>query len=69
MLRYHIFAPYALFVLEDPLKSIYMYTKILNETTLNMWYCNLEVQDRDIWRAVVNTVMNLWVPYNEGNFF
>jgi hypothetical protein len=26
-----------------------------------------QVQDRD-WRALVNTVMNLWVPYNVGNF-
>jgi hypothetical protein len=23
-------------------------------------------EDRDRWQAVVNTVMNLWVPYKEG---
>jgi hypothetical protein len=25
-------------------------------------------QDGDQWRALVNTIMNLWVPYNAGNF-
>jgi hypothetical protein len=25
-------------------------------------------QNRDQWRAIVSTVMNLWVPYNVGEF-
>jgi glucose dehydrogenase len=25
-------------------------------------------QDRDQWKSLVNTVMDLWVPYNLGKF-
>jgi hypothetical protein len=25
-------------------------------------------QERDLWRALLNTAMNLWVPWNVGNF-
>jgi hypothetical protein len=25
-------------------------------------------EDRDQWRALVNMVMSLWVPYNAGKF-
>jgi hypothetical protein len=31
--------------------------------------CGLDrCQVRDQWRALVNTVMNLWVPWMDGNF-
>jgi hypothetical protein len=26
------------------------------------------VEDRDRWRAIVNAIMNLWAPYNVGDF-
>ena len=26
------------------------------------------IQDRDRWRVLVHAVMNIWVPYNTGNF-
>jgi len=26
------------------------------------------VQDKDMWQASLNTVMNFQVPYNTGNF-
>jgi hypothetical protein len=33
----------------------------------DMDWINL-TQDRDQWRALVNTVMNLWAPYSAGKF-
>jgi hypothetical protein len=26
-------------------------------------------EDRDQWQALKNMVMNLWIPYNSGNYF
>jgi hypothetical protein len=36
------------------------------------WYCMDWIdlaQDRDQWRALVNTVMYIQIPYNAGKFF
>jgi hypothetical protein len=39
----------------------------LREVEWGMDWINL-AQDRDRWLALLNTVVNLWIPYNVGNF-
>jgi len=44
---------------EDNIKDV------LQERAWVVYWIDL-AQDRDKWRVLVNTVMNLWVPYNMG---
>jgi hypothetical protein len=42
------------------------------EDNIRIWWDRLDwihlAQDSDQWRALVNMVMKLWVPYKAGNF-
>jgi len=46
--------------------------KIQLKWILKEWWegmdCMNLVQDKDMWQASLNTVMNFQVPYNTGNF-
>jgi len=42
--------------------------QIITVVEVNHVYWMHLTQDRDQWRAVVNTVMNLWVLLRAGNF-
>ena len=44
---------------EDNIKDV------LQERAWVVYWIDLAL-DRDKWRAIVNTVMNFWVPYNMG---
>jgi hypothetical protein len=44
---------------EDNIKDV------LQERAWVVYWIDLAL-GRDKWRAIVNTVMNLWVPYNMG---
>jgi hypothetical protein len=41
----------------------------LRELECEGLYCIHLAQDLGQWRARLNTVMNLWVPQNSGNFW
>jgi hypothetical protein len=41
----------------------------LREIGWSVMYWIYMAQDKDQWRALVNTAINPWVPCNVGNFF
>jgi hypothetical protein len=52
---------------KDHLKEAGLNGSVILKWIFKKWDGGM-AQDRDIWRAVVNAVMNLRVQYNTGNF-
>jgi hypothetical protein len=56
----------------DHLEDLGVDGRIILKWILEKWHGGMDwidlAQDRDRWRAVVNAVMNLRVPYNAWNF-
>ena len=51
--------------------SLHVRFEVVTKVTANItsfWFVTPCAQDRDRWRGLVNTVMNLEVPYTAGNF-